>query len=104
MKLSLVASAAVTNYTDVIRVAGSGVAVTLTSTPSVPTNCVPDGWTIRIVGTDDTNTLTLQDDGTLADSELELGASTRALGLGDILSLQYNAALNKWLEVGFNNN
>lgn len=102
--LSLVAGAAVTNHTDKIKVVGSGGAVTLTSTPSVPTNNVPDGWVIRIVGTDNTNTLTVQDDGTLANSDLSLGASTRALGVGDVLTLQYDATLNQWFEIGWSDN
>lgn len=102
--LTLVAGASVTNNYTKIRVAGSGGAVTLTSTPTVPTNSIPDGWVIRIQGTDDTNTLTVQDDGTLADSDLSLGASTRVLGVGDVLTLTYDATLNQWFETGWSDN
>jgi hypothetical protein len=83
-----------------IKVVGSGGAVTLTSTPSI-TAPVADGQFLLIQGTHDTNTLTVQDSGTLPASGLRLGANTRALGLGDILLLTWDAAQNSWFEVSY---
>lgn len=85
-----------------VRVAGSGGAVTLTSTPTIADGV--DGQIVYILGTHDTNTLTVQDQGTLASSNLELAASTRVLGKGDILQLMFDATDSVWYEVSFANN
>jgi hypothetical protein len=97
---SLVAANAITPNAAKIKVVGSGGAVTLTSTPSI-TAPVADGQLLLIQGMHDTNTLTVQDSGTLPASGLRLGATTRALGLGDILLLTWDAATSSWYEVSF---
>lgn len=49
-----------------------------------------------------TDTITLQDDGSLASSGLALGAATRALGVDDTIELIFTGT--KWVEVSFTNN
>ncbi len=89
----------------------SGGIVTLTSTPSISTTTaagipLATGKTITLRGTSDANAVVLQDDGTLSDSQLELGATSRSLGLNDILVLMWDASTStsgRWLEVSFSN-
>jgi hypothetical protein len=59
---------------------------------------------LYVVGTNDTNTLELQDEGTLASSNLALGSTSRVLGLGDVLVLMYDTTAASWIEVSFTNN
>lgn len=84
-----------------IRVAGSGGAVTMTSTPTIADGI--DGQLVYIFGTS-ANTLTLQDQGTLAGSNLELAAATRVLDVGDVLVLMFDLTASVWYEVSFSNN
>lgn len=81
-------------------VTSTGGALVMTTRPTVSTTTARTGDIFVIYST--TATLTLQDNGTLAGSGLELGASTRALGVGDILVLIYRAGF--WWEFGFYNN
>ena len=86
-------------------------ATTLTSTPNVSTTtaeglALPTGKMIILVGTDDTDTVILQDDDQLAGTQLELGAATRTLGANDVLVLIWQASASttgRWLEVSFSN-
>lgn len=74
---------------------------TLTSVPTIAAG--QDGQELVLVY-EGANTLTLQDLGTLAGSNLKLGAAARALSAGDVLSLRYSAGLTRWVETGFANN
>lgn len=87
-----------------VKVVGVGGASTNTATPVITTTGIVDGQELRVIGTDDTNTVILGDNGSVAGSKLELGASARTLGVGDILTLKYNAATTSWYEVSFVNN
>lgn len=88
-----------------VRLAGSGGAVILTSTPIVRTNDVVDGQVLCLEGTDNTNTIGISDDGTVTGTKVQLNAVTnRTLGAGDILLLKYNSTLATWQEVSFSNN
>lgn len=78
----------------------TGGPLVLNSVPAISTVTATAGQIVIIQSS--TNTLTFQDDGTLSGSALELGAATRALGVGDILVLIYRAS--KWWEMGFYNN
>lgn len=82
-----------------IRVVGSGAARTLTSTPTIADGV--DGQVLTIFGTDATNTVTLQDSGTLASSNLKLQAAARTLALGDVLVLRFDSTASLWYEVSF---
>lgn len=84
-----------------VKVVGTGGATTLTGTPQVITNGVTSGQILRITGTSASNTVIATDNGTAAGSALELGASTRTLGLGSTLVLVWDAVTAKWYEVSF---
>jgi hypothetical protein len=86
-----------------LRVEGDGGPVTITAIPTISPPS-QDGQQIVIVGTDDTNTVTLQNESALAGTKLKLGAASRALGAGDVLSLVWDEGLDRWLEMGFVNN
>ncbi|MBP7209562.1 MAG: hypothetical protein KBA02_00035 [Paludibacteraceae bacterium] len=101
---SIVAGTGITNVDrSMIRVAGSGGAVTVSATPSIVDSY--DGAIIIICGTDDTNTVTLQDESNLANSGLQLNtAANCTLGKGDTLQLTYNSTDDKWYEISRSNN
>lgn len=87
-----------------LRVAGSGGAVILTSTPTI-TAAVADGQKIVIMGTDDANTVTLQDESNFANTKLRLaGGNDVTLGLYDTLELLYDDATGFWVQVSASNN
>lgn len=97
---SLLAANAILADRGYIKVQGNGGAVTLTSAPTIAAGT--EGEVIFIVGQSNTNTVTVQDRGTLASSNLRLGATTRTLGNGDVLALIYDGTL--WSEMYFANN
>lgn len=91
----------------IVRLVSVTAATTNTATPFISataTGPISDGQYIEIIGTDDTLTVQVQDEGTLTGSKLQLGASTRTLGKGDVLKLRYNSADGYWYEEGFTNN
>lgn len=100
---SLLAATAINPVGLKIKVVGNGGAVVLTATPTI-TAPATDGQLLLIQGTDGTNTVTLQDEASLAGTGLELGAATRVLGLGDTILLTWDSAVSKWFEIAFSNN
>lgn len=62
-----------------------------------------DGQVVTLINEDASDTITLQDDGTLASSGLSLGASTRTLGYGDSITLMYSAVTGTWVEIAYSN-
>ena len=78
----------------VVKVAGSGGAVTLTSTPTIANGS--EGEIIVIQGTDSTNTLTVQSESMLASTNLILNTAKRTLGAGDRLVLRFDGT--NWRE------
>jgi hypothetical protein len=101
---SLLAASPVTPNASKIKVVGNGGPVTLTAVPTITVPALQDGQQLMIVGTDDTNTVTFQNESSLAGSKMKLGAATRALGAGDVLSLVWDEDMDTWLETGFVNN
>lgn len=97
---SLLAATTVSPNAARIRVGGNGGAVLLVALPTI-TNPASDGQRLLIQGTHDTNTVTFQDEGTLPNSKLRLGANTRALGKGDQLELVWDQVDGTWYEVAF---
>lgn len=82
-----------------IRVQGDGAAKVLTSTPTIDAGFI--GQIIILKGGSNTNTVTLQDADTLANSNLRLKSSTVTLGLEDCIILQYdNKFSSAWVEIG----
>lgn len=96
---SLAAGNTISPNAGKVRVAGSGGVVTLVSTPTI-TNPAADGQRLLIMGTDDANTVELQDKSTLGGSNLNLaGNANVTLGAGDIIDLIWDATLSGWYEV-----
>ena len=83
----------------IVRVTGNGGAVTLTSTPTIEAG-EEDGQIVIIQGTDNTNTVTLQDKSSLAGTTLALDAQVDAtLGQGDTLMLMWDAGDSLYYEI-----
>lgn len=85
-----------------IRVKGNGGAVVMTSTPTISLGTA-DGQLLLVQGTDDANTVQVQDNASLAGSKLKLAAANRTLGKGDMLLLSWDATDGLWYEIAFNN-
>ena len=83
-----------------IYVIGNGGAVIMTSTPTIGLGTY-DGQELLVQGTDDTDTVTLQDNGSLAGSKLRLGAANRVLGQGDSIRLSWDSTDGFWYETSF---
>lgn len=98
---SLLAATQIVAASPKVRVAGNGGPVTSTVTPTIPAPA--SDIQLVLMGTSDVNTVTLQDNGTLAGTRLRLGAATRVLGANDILVLGYDVATNFWSEYSFVN-
>ena len=83
--------------------------ITLTSTPSISTSTVVGGTTLLADGTyliltssaTVADQVVFQSSGTLAGSQLGLGAITRAVYLGHVLTLIFNAAQKSWIEISY---
>lgn len=97
---TLLAANAISKDRGMIKVQGNGGAVTLTSAPTIAAGV--EGEVIFIVGQSNANTVTVQDRGTLASSNLRLATTTRTLGNGDVLALVYDGAF--WSEMYYSNN
>lgn len=72
--------------------------LTLTSTPTIPAGA--DGQFLVLTNTSTANTLTVQDEASLAGSGLHLGGGSAAIGPRQSLHLVFNATLNGWVRVG----
>lgn len=82
--------------TGVVLTAAS--AVTITSTPSIAAGQV--GQRLTLIGTSDTNTVTLQSQNNLASSTLKLkNGQNFTLGLGDRIVLDWDDTNSLWEEV-----
>lgn len=83
-------------YENFAWVAGSGGAVTVTKTPSITVGTA-DGQILRVIGTSNTNTVTLQDQASLASSGLSLNGNW--VGAKDsVLMLHWDATQSLWVE------
>jgi hypothetical protein len=101
---SITAGIGISITNDIMRVKGSGGAVTITATPSL-VGVFEDGQEITLQGTDDTNTLTIQDESILSGSKLELSSGANfTMGKGDIIVLVYNSVEDKFYEISRSNN
>lgn len=101
--VSVTAGGGITVTKGVMRVSGSGGAVTITATPNIADGS--DGQIVVIQGDDDTNTVTLQDESNLANSGLALsGGVDFTLGKGDTIQLTYDTGDDKWYEISRSDN
>lgn len=99
---TLAAAGALLANATKVRVVGSGGAVTSTAAPTIADGT--DGQLLYIQGTHATSTWTIQDQDSLASSNVHLGAVSRALGQGDVLVLTFDTTDSVWYEVSFTNN
>lgn len=76
----------------------SGGALTLTSAPTLPDG--QDGQVV-VIFNGSANNVVIQDQGTLASSNLRLGAATRTLGTRDSIMLMYSSTVGDWIELNF---
>ncbi len=83
-----------------ITLTSTGGAVLVGSLPTIATTTATAGDRYTLLST--TVSVTFSDNDQVAGTLLELGASTRALGVGDILELIYHNS--SWWEIGFYNN
>ncbi len=90
-----------------ILVSSGGGNIKLTSTPTISTitlvgnaTAIPDG-TFLVLTSTTAQVITLQSQGTLSGSGLRLGSATRAITIGNTLTLIWNAAMGQWLEIAF---
>lgn len=80
----------------------TGGAITLTSTPTIADGI--DGQIIHLINTSAQNVV-LQDQGTLANSNLILAGSVNlTLGQTDSVSLMYSSDIGDWIQIGASNN
>lgn len=98
MYLSVTAAGGINALYPVIRCSPSGGAVDITADPQIINGI--DGMTIILIGSDDTETLTI-DDGTGVQTA---GDASRVLGKGDMLILKYLEIWTDWYEMGFIDN
>ena len=80
----------------------SGTPLTMTSTPTISTTSAVTGQFLIITST--ASAITLQDNGTLTGSLLELGDTTRVISANKILLLLFDANNGKWAELAYGNN
>jgi len=95
----LTAASTITVDAEVVQISGSTAGTTIvTSTPTIPDG--KDGEFVIIVGTSNTNLVTLQDESALAGSNLkfESGANLTSFGLGDSVKFMFHAATGAWIE------
>jgi len=95
----------VTPDASYVLVAGNSGATSLSSVPNISSNSVTDGQQLVLIGTSDTNTLTIRDDDNLAGSNVELASDTDiTLGLNDTLYLIWSGAVSAWLMISTSDN
>ena len=97
---TLTASSVILVNGSTLLVAGSGGAITLTSTPTIANGA--NGEVILIVGTSNTNTITLQH-GTTYNLQMASGQNF-TLGSADLIAFQYNSTIGDWCELFRKNN
>lgn len=88
----------------VLTSSSPGGTVPMTSTPTLSTTTATDGQFVVLKGTSSVATITLQDNGTLAGSLLELGAATRVISDLKVITLMFDSLVGKWIEVSYGNN
>lgn len=96
---SIAVSAAISASATVVQVSTT-TAANMTATPTVADGV--DGQVLIIVNTG-ANTFTLQDQGTLASSNLRLSATGVALATRDSIMLLYSTSTGDWIQIGQTN-
>lgn len=94
---TLAAGTAILANAEFLKIQSTG-NVTLTATPTIANGI--DGQMLTILNVDSADTITLQDQGTLALSNLRLTAATVALGPRQSIQLMYSLLIGDWVQVG----
>jgi len=97
---TLLAATTIVANAEVIQITAAA-ARTMTSAPTIANGA--DGQIVTIINVGATYAITLQDQGTLAGSNLRLSATTIALGPRDSIVLKYNATIGDWVQIGQTN-
>lgn len=84
------------SFVNFVWVVGSPSAVTVTATPSITAGNA-DGQILKVIGTDATKTVTLQDNAGLAGSKLQLNGNV-TLGLNSVIDLHWDNTATSWVE------
>lgn len=101
LRQSLPVAATTINPSDyVILTNTSGGALTVTAAPTIPNGF--DGERCLLLNVS-ANNIVLQDQGTLANSNLRLSAATITLGTRDSLWLLYSHDIGNWVQIGQTN-
>lgn len=93
-----------TSLFTVIVASPNATAVLMTGTPTISTITATDGQFLVLKGTSAVSTFTLQDNGTLVGSLVELGAATRVISNLKVLTLMFDSTAGVWLETAYGNN
>jgi len=99
--VALSTSSAIVPITPFVVVTATGVIDAIGSVPTIGKS-LEIGRILILRGGSNTNLVILQDDGTCTGSKLQLGGTSRSLGLYDILGLIYDGGY--WVEMFFINN
>ena len=98
---TIIAAATAIGVDKYVQPISSDANYTLTAAPTIA-NGLADGQLVIIVNVG-SFTITLQDQGTLAGSNLRLSAATVALGPRDSITLLYSSAIGDWLQIAQTN-
>lgn len=82
---------------EIVQLTANG-SYTLTSAPTIANG--QDGQILTILNVDSADTITLQDQGTLASSNLRLSATTVAIAPRCSLRLMYSSTVGDWVQIG----
>ena len=97
---SIIAATGITlssiGYMNEVWVVGTAIAVTVTATPSI-TACTADGQQLKVHGTDNTKTVTLQDQSNLASSGLSMNGNV-VLAKDSTISFHCDITQGLWVE------
>jgi len=96
---ALVAATAIIANAEVVQISSVG-NIVLTATPTIANGA--NGQRVTIIN-DGANTIQLQDQGTLANSNLRLSATGLVLGPRDSVTLMYNTLIGDWVQIGTSN-
>ncbi len=94
---TVVAGTAIVADYEVVQINSTG-AVTMTATPTIADGI--DGQMLTLLNVDSADTITLQDQGTLANSNLRLMAAVVAIGPRGSIQLMYSATIGDWVQSG----
>ena len=85
---------------EIVLINSSG-NVTITAAPTIADGL--SGQRLLIVNVDIADTITIQDQGTLANSNLRLSAATIALAPRDSIQVVYSTDVGDWIQIGQTN-